>query len=76
LSSREAAFFCRAQAVHKDEQHYSIPYWYIQKSQGNVMATGAPSASGRSSQAAYPALRSRSKKLFGREAEPSFVFQQ
>ncbi len=32
------------------------------------MATGAPSARGRSSRAAYPTLRSTSKKLFGREA--------
>jgi len=38
------------------------------------MATGAPSADGRSSQAAYPTLHSRSKKRFGRGVEPPFVF--
>jgi hypothetical protein len=37
------------------------------------MATGAPSASGRSSQAAYPTLHLISKKLFGRGVEPPFV---
>ena len=37
------------------------------------MATGAPSDSGRSSQAAYPTLHSISEKLFGRRVEPPFV---
>jgi hypothetical protein len=39
-----------------------------------VMATGAPGACGRSSQAAYPTLCSISKKLVGRGVEPPFVF--
>jgi hypothetical protein len=38
------------------------------------MATGAPSAGGRSSQAAYSVLHSKSKKLFGGGVEPPFVF--
>ena len=40
------------------------------------MATGAPSACGRSSQAAYPTLTFEKQKLFGRGVEPPFVFQQ
>jgi hypothetical protein len=42
----------------------------VSKSQEDVMATGALSACGRSSQAAYTTLRSISKKLLGRGVEP------
>ncbi len=38
------------------------------------MATGAPSASGRSSRAAYLTLHSLSKKRFGRGVEPPLFF--
>ena len=38
------------------------------------MAAGAPSACGRSSQAAYPTLYLISKKLFRSRVEPPFVF--
>jgi hypothetical protein len=38
------------------------------------MATGAPSASDRSSEAACPTLDLQAKGLFGRGVEPSLVF--
>ena len=50
-----------------------FPCWCIQIPKSNVTATGAPSACGRSSRAAYPTSTFEKQKLFGRGVEPPFV---